>query len=451
MSVWTVMRGMRIAGQRSKQLSPAASLRAILALFFLWGFLTCLNDILVPHLKALFTLNYVQAILIPVTFFATCFVFAPVSGVLVGRVGYRRAMVLGLLTMAVGAFSFLPAAQADQFVYFLCAIGVISAGITLLQTAAAPYVAFLGPPETSPSRFSLTLAFNSLGTMIAPLFGGWLILRAPADHLPVTHLDPTSLTERALSLHTLRGPYLFLGCMLILIAAALSFSGLPEMRAAPDPSSTVSPVTSIFRHRPLVLGAITAFLYAGAEVGIGSLLVNYLSQPVILGISQHNSALLATFYWGGAVAGRFFGWHLLQRCRVEAVLASISAAAALLVAISVSSHGIVAAVSLLAVGLCNALVVPIVVMLAISGLGQLTARATSMMVAANIGAGLVPLALGFLADRIGVHHAMGLTILCYFGVLYYALRGCRGHLLPRPLLNRGKLAAPVPPGSMLTS
>lgn len=450
MAVWTATRAMFTSWRGKRELTETAALRALLALFFLWGFLTCLNDILVPHLKALFTLSYSHATLIPVTFFATCFVFAPVSGVVIGRLGYRRTMVAGLLIMAAGALLFLPAAQMDQFVCFLCAIGVIGAGITLLQAAAAPYVAFLGPPESAPSRFSLTLAFNSLGTMVAPLLGGWLILRAPVDRMPTTHLNAAATAEHTLSMHLVRGPYLFLGCMLILLAAALGLSGLPEMRTAPPPPRTASPVKNVFRHRPLVFGAITASLYAGAEVGIGSLLVNYLSQPAILGISIHNAAMLATFYWGGAVVGRIFGWHLLRRWRVESVLAIVAAAAAILVVISVVSHGIVAAVALLSVGLCNALIVPIVVMLAISGLGPLTSRATSMMVAANIGAGLVPLGLGLLADRIGVHHALAPTILCYAGVLCYALYGCRGHLLPGQAPNGGPLAEATVPGPVAT-
>jgi FHS family L-fucose permease-like MFS transporter len=411
-------------------MSEAAALRALLALFFLWGFLTCLNDILVPHLRSLFALSYTRAVLIPVTFFTTCFVFAPISGIVIERLGYRRAMVAGLLTMGVGALAFLPAAQTNRFACFLIAIGMIGAGITVLQAAATPYVSFLGPPETAPSRFSLVLAFNSLGTMVAPLFGGWFILRTPADFLPLTGQNTLSLANRALSINMLRGPYLFLGCTLVLLAAALALSGLPQMRTAPAPPPSQVPVKSVFRHGPLVFGAITAFLYAGAEVGIGSFLVNYLSQPGILGVNRHDAALLATFYWGGAVVGRFFGWRLLQSWRAETTLAAVSTAAGLLVGISVTGHGIVAAVALLSVGLCNAMIVPIVVMLAISGLGPLTTRATSMMVAANIGAGLVPLGIGMLADRVGVHHALAPIVICYAAVLYYALRGSRGNLLP---------------------
>lgn len=409
-----------------KSLSQSAAFRAVLALFFVWGFLTCLNDVLVPHLRAAFSLSYTRAVLIPVIFFATCFVFAPVSSLVIGHLGYRRAMIAGLLTMGTGALLFLPAAQAERFPCFLFALGVLGAGITVLQAAAGPYVAFLGPPETAPSRFSLALGFNSLGTMMAPLFGGWFILRSQAEGL--------SASADAVRLHAVqavRVPYLFLAAMLVLMATAVSRSGLPQMRTAPEPQPAVRPVTSVFRHAPLMYGAMTAFLYAGAEVGIGSFLVSYLSSPEILAVTRHTAALLVAFYWGGAVTGRFFGPILLRRWRPETVLAVVASGATALVATSVTSHGLLAAAALLAVGLCNALIVPIVVMLAISGLGPLTARASSVMVSANIGAGLLPLAIGVLADHIGVHHALGLTILCYAFVLFYALRGSCGHLLQR--------------------
>lgn len=410
-----------------REMSHRAALRAMLALFFLWGFLTSLNDILVPRFQTLFALSYAVAVLVPVVFFTTCFVFAPLASVFIEHLGYRRTMICGLLAMSCGALMFIPAAQTSAFSFFLAAIGVLGAGITILQTAAAPYIAFLGDRESSPGRFSLTLAFNSLGTMVAPIFGGWLILGG----------EPASIASRPLSgeasrlqaLEALRAPYLFLGSMLLLIAIAIAFSSLPRMRRAPDPGPSATPLRSIFTHAPLVLGAVTAFCYAGAEIGISSMLINFLIQPDILHSTRHQAAFLVSFYWGGAVAGRFFGWHLLRRCRPESILATIATGAAALVAIAVLGHGVVAAIALLSVGLCNALVVPIVVMLAISGLGPLSGRASSLMVAANIGAGAVPFALGLLADRIGVHHALAPVILCYAFVLFYALRGCRGHLL----------------------
>ena len=405
--------------------------RVILVLFFLWGFLTCLNDILVPHFRELFDLSYFRAVLIPTTFFTTCFVFAPIASLLIDWLGYRQTIVAGLLTMGAGALFFLPATHAAQFAYFLVAIGVIGAGITILQTAAAPYVASLGPPETRPSRFSLALAFASLGTMAAPLFGGWFILRAPIETARSVELSSPNVAVRLQLMNEALGPYLFIGLTLLLLAAVVAFSGLPRMRVMPEPYAAARPITNVFQHKPLIFGAIAAFLYAGAEIGIGSLLVNYLSLPEILNVSHHHAAFLASVYWGGAVTGRIFGWRLLRLWRVEAILFVVGTAAAVLVAISVLCHGVTAGAAILAIGLCNALIVPIVVMLAISGLGPLTSRASSVMVAANIGAGLIPLSLGLLADRIGVHHALAATIFCYGGVVFYAAYGSRGHLLPR--------------------
>lgn len=402
----------------ASELSADAALKRILTLFFLWGFLTSLNDILVPRLRSAFALSYTRAALIPVVFFTTCYIFAPVSGYLIERLGYRRVMIAGLVTMAAGTLLFLPATQEARYPWFLSAIAVIGAGITILQAAAAPYVSFLGPPPTASSRFSLALGFNSLGTMIAPLFGGWLILRRPpAGRTPVAG------SANLLALHELRAPYLLLGCMLLLLAIAVALSRLPVMRTAPPAAPLLYPVKSVLRHRPLMFGALTAFLYAGAEIGIGSFLILYLSQPAILGISQRSAAFLVTIYWGGAVTGRLLGWRLLEYWPARRVLVWISTGAAVLVAAAALARGAPAAAALLAVGLCNALVVPIVAMTAISGLGPLTARASSVMVAANVGAAVVPLVIGMLADRVGIHHAIALTIACYACAFCYAQWG----------------------------
>jgi FHS family L-fucose permease-like MFS transporter len=414
-------------------LSETAAFRFILILFFLWGFLTALNDILVPHFKAAFVLTYSQAVLIPLTFFSACFVFAPLAGAVAGGLGYKRAITISLLLMGFGALLFVPAANAERFSWFLVALGVLGAGVTILQAAAAPYVAFLGTPETGPARFSLALGFNSLGTMVAPLFGGWQILHGRGQMLSAELQSGSATRDQAMN--SVRGPYLFLGLMLFFLAVVVVLSGLPEMRNTPSASSARAPIKSVFQHAPLLLGAVTAFLYAGAEVGIGSFLVNYLSLPAVLGVTRHEAALLVPIYWGGAVAGRFFGWHLLQRKRPETVLVSIASAACVLVVIAVLTHGLLAATAILSVGFCNALVVPIVVMLAISGLGPLTARASSVMTAANIGAGIVPFTIGVLADHIGLQHAFILTAICYGSVAFYAVRGSRGHFVRQPAIR----------------
>lgn len=416
-----------------RALSPKVAFRLILALFFIWGFLTCLNEVLLPHLKFIFGLSYEQAVAIPVTFFSTCFVFAPVAAYLIGRLDYKRMMCGALLTMSAGALCIQVAATARQFEYFVGALVVLGAGITALQVATAPYVSLLGPPESSPSRFSLALGFNSLGTVVAPLFGSWLILRVGATGEANTALSGAALAlARLEATNRIRGPYLFLALSLAVLGAAVGLSRLPRMKLAARPTSDGGGLKRVLKHRPLAYGAIASFLYCGAEIGIGSLLINYLGLRDVGAMTPRSAAILVSFYWGGATLGRFLGWRILRRYRVETVLALCGAGGATLVAVSALSTGHIAVVTILLVGLCNAMIVPIVVMLSISGFGPDTANAASVMTASNIGGGIVPLAMGALADRFGLHHAYLLPFLSYTFIVFYALRGCKGHWLPSP-------------------
>jgi MFS transporter, FHS family, L-fucose permease len=413
-----------------RAMSPLAAFRLILALFFVWGFLTCLNDVLLPHLKFIFGLSYAQAVIVPVTFFSTCFVFAPIASQLIGRMGYKRMMCGALFTMSAGALSFLPAVAARQFWCFLLALVILGAGITALQVAAGPYVSFLGSAEQSPSRFSLALGLNSLGTMIAPLFGGWLILRKVTPGTGVATLSHAALlAARLQAIDQIRTPYFLLGLSLAALGIAVGLSPLPQMKPSSLRTGGGEEPGHILRHGPLFFGAITSFLYAGAEIGIGSFLISYLTLPAVGDMTAHSAALLVSLYWGGATLGRLVGWKILQRYRVEAVLALCGVSAATLLSVSALSQGYVAIISVLLIGLCNAMIVPIVVMLSISGLGEDTAKASSVMVASNIGGGLVPLAMGELADRIGLHHAYLLPVVSYVFVVFYALRGSKGHRL----------------------
>ena len=405
-------------------MSPQAAFRLILALFFLWGFLTCLNDILLPYSKFIFGLSYEGATAMPVAFFSTCFVFAPLAAKLISRLGYTRTMAVALLIMSAGALCFLAAAAVREFWCFLAAIIVLGAGITILQVAAAPYVSFLVPPERSPSRFSLALGFNSLGTMIAPLFGSWLILRGQSLGGAGAALTGTALAAARLrAFDQIRSPYFFLAISLAALSAAVSLSHLPRMTVTARLANTIKGMGMVLRHKPLIFGAITGFLYCGAEIGIGSLLINYLGLPDVGALAPHSAALLVSFYWGSATLGRFVGWRMLRKYRVETVLALCGVSATALLTVSVLSSGYIAIVSVLAIGLCNAMIVPVVVMLSISGLGEKAAKASSVMTAANIGGGLMPLAMGALADRIGLHYAFLLPVVSYLCVVFYALYG----------------------------
>ncbi|MFZ1131863.1 MAG: sugar MFS transporter [Terriglobales bacterium] len=319
-----------------------AALSVVTTLFFMWGFLTCLNDILVPHLKSIFDLNYRQVMLIQFAFFGAYFLFSIPSAKIIDWIGYQRSMVVGLLTMGLGAFLFVPAASVPSYPLFLGALIVLAAGITCLQVAANPYVSVLGTPETASSRLNLTQAFNSLGTFLAPFFGGLLILSAaPKTIDEIRALAPAAL--QAYRLHeaaTVKTPYVGLGIALVVLAAAIGSFKLPKIEHAQHRiGEKVS--DSIWKHPNLVLGAIAIFVYVGAEVSIGSFLVNYFNQPEIGGLSARVAAGFVALYWGSAMVGRFFGSALLSGAKASR-LALASAAGALMAFVSYWLRGRVA-------------------------------------------------------------------------------------------------------------
>lgn len=406
--------------------SYAAPLAIVTTLFFMWGFLTCLNDILVPHLKSIFDLDYAEIMLIQFAFFGAYFVFSIPSAKIIDWMGYQRSMVLGLLTMGVGAFLFVPAASAPSYPLFLVALIVLAAGITCLQVAANPYVTVLGKPETASSRLNLTQAFNSLGTFLAPFFGGLLILSAaPKTIEQIRAMAPEAL--QAYRIHeaaTVKLPYVGLGIALVLLAAAIGSFKLPKI---PQAQHKVGEKVddSIWRHRNLILGAIGIFVYVGAEVAIGSFLVNYFSQPDIGGLTEKAAANLVAFYWGGAMVGRFIGSGLLQKVKTGHLLGICAVCAAALVAISMLSSGHVAMYSIILVGFFNSIMFPSIFTLGVAELGPLTGDGSGVMIMAIVGGALIPLAQGAIADKIGIHHAFFLPVICYLYILYFALSGSK--------------------------
>jgi FHS family L-fucose permease-like MFS transporter len=398
-------------------------------LFFMWGFLTCLNDILIPHLKGIFDLNYAQAMLVQFCFFSSYFIFALPSGKLVEWVGYKQAMVVGLLVMAAGAFLFLPASTAASFGLFLSALIILAAGITCLQVAANPYVAHLGPPETSAARLNLSQAFNSFGTFVAPFFGSILILTT-------TQLKPEAmkaLSAAALQQYrmeqasSVRLPYLGIGLTLVLLAISFAVVKMPTMDFTrdirPGELSEAPTHDSIWRHPVLLAGALAIFVYVGAEVSIGSFLVNYFGLPDIAAFPEKTAARYVSLYWGGAMVGRFIGSWLLTKFRTSVVLGSAAVVACGLVVTSIITHGHTAMWAILAVGLFNSVMFPSIFTVGLSGLGPLTSKGSSLMVAAIVGGALIPLAEGHLADGIGVQHAFMIPAVCY---IYIALFGYLG-------------------------
>jgi len=408
------------------QKSYGGALAVVTTLFFMWGFLTCLNDILIPHLKSIFDLNYARTMLIQSAFFGSYFLFSIPSAKLIDWIGYQRSMVVGLLTMGLGAFLFVPAASVPSYPLFLGALIVLAAGITCLQVAANPYVTVLGKPETASSRLNLTQAFNSLGTFLAPFFGGILILTVAAKTVTeIRALPPDAL--QAYRLHeaaTVKTPYVGLGITLVVLAIAIGLFKLPKIEHAQHKvGEKVN--DSIWNHPNLIFGAIAIFVYVGGEVSIGSFLVNYFSQPEIGGLTEKVAASFVAFYWGGAMVGRFIGSGLLQKVSTRGLLGICAVCAASLVAISMLANGHVAMYSIILVGFFNSIMFPSIFTLGVAELGPLTGDGSGVMIMAIVGGAIIPWLQGAIADKIGIHHAFFLPVICYLYILFFAVSGSK--------------------------
>jgi MFS transporter, FHS family, L-fucose permease len=414
--------------------APTSSYKAALAvvttLFFMWGFVTVLNDILVPHLKSIFDLNYTRVMLIQFAFFSAYFIFSIPSAKIIDAIGYKKTMVAGLLTMAAGALVFIPAASLPSYPVFLTALIILAAGITALQVAANPYVAVLGPPQTASSRLNLAQAFNSLGTTIGPYLGGLLILNAtPKNMEAVRQMSSDALQAyRVHEASSVKLPYLFIALILILLATAIGMFKLPAMPGVERHGN--APKESLWKYRHLILGAGAIFVYVGAEVSIGSFLVNYFSQPEIGNVSENVAARYVSFYWGSAMIGRFIGSAVLQKLRTGTVLGFAAAMASLLVCISMLTGGHVAMWSIILVGLFNSVMFPSIFTLGIAELGPRTGDGSGLLVMAIVGGAILPVAQGALADRLGIHHAFFLPAICYLYIIYYALKGSKPTRVP---------------------
>ncbi len=438
---------------------PALAL--LTTLFFMWGFITCLNDILIPHLKALFELNYTQIMLIQFTFFGAYAIMSIPAGWVVGKIGYRRGIVLGLIITGLGALMFYPASVLISYGVFLTGFFILASGITVLQVAANPYVAILGSPETASSRLNMTQALNSLGTTIAPVFGGLLILS-----------DNTNAAENA---STVQGPYIGIAITLFVIAVIFMFAKLPFIQTNTFKKGS----GSAWGYKHLVLGALAIFLYVGGEVSIGSFLINFFAQPDIAGLAHSEGAKYVALYWGGAMIGRFFGavalsdikkqssriyiyigiyifaffisWYLTKDLKLAALflifvalnfvaflfgknkpsrtLTIMAGVVVTLVLITVLSSGKFAMWPIIAVGLFNSIMFPTIFTLAIDGLGKHTSQGSGILCFAIVGGAILPLLMGALADAFGIHHAFLLVLVSYLYIMYYGLQGHKHQLV----------------------
>ena len=399
------------------------ALMMVTVLFFFWGFVTVLNDILVPHLKSVFDLNYTKVMLIQFAFFLAYFIFSIPSAKIIDAIGYQKTMVVGLLTMGLGAFLFVPAAIALSYPLFLAALMVLAAGITALQVAANPYVSVLGPPETASSRLNLTQAFNSLGTTIGPWVGGMLILGAATEsgdavaNMSAQTLHAFRLQQAA----TVKMPYIIIGSALVIFAGLIGIFKLPTIPAV-ERHADGRHEGSLWKYTHLILGCVAIFAYVGAEVSIGSFLINYFNQPEIGNLPVVEGAKFVAYYWGGAMVGRFIGSAILQKVKTGTVLGIAAFCSCALVLTSMLTTGSVAMWSILLVGFFNSIMFPSIFTLGIAKLGPRTGDGSGLLIMAIVGGAIIPVTQGAIADHVGVHHAFVLPVICYLYIAYYALR-----------------------------
>ena len=405
----------------------------VVTLFFIWGFATVLVDTLVPKLKATFALSYAEVMLTQFSFFLAYLVVSLPAGLLIARIGYIHGIIVGLLLMAVGCVLFAPAASLGIFPGFLLALFVMAAGITILQVSANPLIAILGTQETSHSRLTLAQAFNSLGTTVGPFVGAAFILAAntppPSDAAPAL-LDAYRHAEA----QAVQTPFLGIACVLLVVAASFWWS----RRAAasfPDQPEIARPALAPLRKPRLALGALSIFLYVGAEVSIGSLLINYLMQASILNVDPAMAGRLISLYWGGAMVGRFLGSAVLRRVAAGSVLVACALGAAALAGISAATIGLVAAIAVLAVGLCNSIMFPTIFALAIENLGDETPQGSGILCVAIVGGAVVPVATGLAADAFGLATALLVPAACYLWIAAYGALARSGILDPKKAIE----------------
>ncbi len=445
------------------------AMTVVTTLFFMVGFLTCLNDIIIPHLKGIFELNYAEAMLVQFAFFSSYAIFSYPGGMLVDRFGYKKTMVIGLITMAVGAGGFVPASVVASFPVFLSALIILAAGMTIVQVSINPYVTVIGPAATASSRLNLAQAFNSVGTFIAPFLGAYVILRHVAKQLQPAQLHslPSAALQsyRATQASSVRMPYIGLALMLLLIALALGLIKLKTTTGVSQHTQDFRPGAfaealsrpdSIWNHPWLLFGALGIFTYVGAEVAIGSFLVNYMGLPQIAGLREDVAANFLPVYWGGAMVGRFVGSAILQKIKTGTVLGIAAICAFALVMITMHTHGTgitnyhainlfghhenipvpdsIAMWSLLAVGLCNSIMFPSIFTLGIQDLGSLTSKGSSLMIAAILGGAVIPEVMGKVADHIGVQAAFILPAICYVYIACFGIAAIRRRVASDALL-----------------
>lgn len=425
--------------------SYQSSFISVTILFFLWGFITVLVDSLVPRLKDVFEMSYAKTVLVQFAFFTAFFVVSLPAGAILTKIGYKKGIVLGLIIMALGCLLFYPAAEYRNFNVFLIGYFTLASGITVLQVAANPYVALLGSEEGASSRLNLSQAFNSLGTTIAPVVGALFLL---SDSVKTSEeIDLLNITDKAnyyaAEAATVQVPFLLIATFIGILALIFSFIKLPKVME----DSPKGGYLALLKNKLMMLGALGIFVYVGAEVAIGSFLVNYFDDMNLAVIVAENNTMMSIantiastfnktfsnsdpksllgifiiFYWGGAMIGRFIGAYLTKIMSPGRVLSIFASLAIILIIISINTVGLLSMWSILAVGLFNSIMFPTIFTLTLRGLGDLKAQASGLLCMAIVGGAIIPFAFGSLIDGFGFKTAFILTIVCYGYILYYGM------------------------------
>lgn len=391
----------------------------VIALFFIFGGITSLNDVIIPRLKGLFTLKYAEVMLVQSAFFAAYFIFSLPAAVLLRRIGYMRTATAGLLLMMVGCLLFIPASSAGLFPLFLAALFVLAAGITTVQVVANPLISLLGKPQTAHSRLTFAQAFNSLGTTLFPIVGSLLILNGALGDQNTTVISHT---------------YLGLAAALFVLAG-LVWWHRTRLKETPLPAVPFLRAFGLLRQVRFAYGAVGIFLYVGAEVSIGSLIVSFLMQPSVMGLAPLAAGAHIPFYWGGAMFGRFVGSYLLKRVSPGKLLAGVAAMSVVMLAIAANVGGPAAGWALLSIGLFNSIMFPSIFSLACEGLGTRAAEGSGLLCVAIVGGAIVPWVTGGRADQWGLRLALIVPAVCYLGILGF------GWMARRPLATLSAAAA----------
>jgi len=398
------------------------SLALLASLFFMWGFITVINNTLLPHLRSVFDLSYTQTTLIESVWFIAYGVASIPSAFLIERIGYKRAIITGLLIMAAGALAMVPAARLVSYDITIAALFTIACGIALLQVAANPYVAVIGPPESSEARLTMVQAFNSMGTFFAPYFGGYLILSRTVSG---TTLEGATVTvqQKLADAQATQLPYVLVAIVLVVLAADIGRARLPALGGGTVRADAAQREgLSLWRHRNLVFGIPAIFIYLIAEIGVANLFISFVSQPRIGNMTHAHAANYLILLWGGMMVGRFAGALVMRRIAANRVLVANAAAACVVMIGAATLHGPAAMWALIAVGLCHSIMFPTIFALGIKGLGPLTEEGSGLLITAIAGGALVAVQ-GWLADAVGLQNSFWLTVACELYVFAYAVWG----------------------------